>query len=72
MQKQKILNWLNHNRQKVIELYKNQYIAYNENGVIAHSENLKELIRLGEESEEDFLVYLVPSCYHPLQILSIR
>ncbi len=72
MQKHNKLNWLNHNREKVIELYKNQYIAYNENGVIAHSKNLQELIKLGQESGEDFLVYLVPSRYHSLQILPIR
>lgn len=72
MQKHKMFKWLNQNHQKVIELYKNQYIAYNENGVIAHSENLKELLKLGQESGEYFLVYLVPSRYHSLQILPIR
>ncbi len=72
MQKDKILKWLNQNHQQVIELYKNQYIAYNENGVIAHTENLKELLQKGRESGEDFLVYLVPSHHHSLQILPIR
>lgn len=34
---QQMLKWLNQNRQMLLDLYKNQYIAYNANGLIAHS-----------------------------------
>jgi hypothetical protein len=35
-QAQEMLRWLNKNRDTVLDLYKNQYTAYNEKGVIAH------------------------------------
>lgn len=40
-QTQELLKWLNRNRRMLLELYKNQYIAYNVNGIIAHSERLQ-------------------------------
>jgi len=66
-----MLKWLNNNRQKVIELYKNQYIAYNEKGVISHSENLTDVLQLAKISGETFLIYLVPAKSHYVQILPI-
>ncbi len=45
-----MLKWLNHNRQMLLDLYKNQYVAYNANGLIAHSENLREVLQLAEAS----------------------
>ncbi|MDF5721736.1 MAG: DUF5678 domain-containing protein [Rhizonema sp. PD37] len=44
-----MLKWLNHNRQMLLDLYRNQYVAYNANGLIAHSENLREVILLIRE-----------------------
>ena len=41
-----ILKWLTLNRQMLLDLYKNQYVAYNTNGIIAHSENLREVLEL--------------------------
>lgn len=55
-----ILKWLNRNRQMLLDLYKNQYIAYNANGIIAHSENLREVLALANASKQPFLIYLVP------------
>jgi len=40
LEQEEMLRWLNKNRDTVLDLYKNQYIAYNEKGVIAHGENL--------------------------------
>lgn len=55
-----MFKWLNRNRQMLLDLYKNQYIAYNANGIIAHSENLREVLALGNASKQPFLIYLVP------------
>jgi hypothetical protein len=40
-QSEPMLKLLNKNRHQVLELYKNQYIAYNSQRVIAHSKNLQ-------------------------------
>jgi len=66
-----MLIWLNQNRQMLLDLYKNQYIAYNANGLIAHSENLREVLQLAEASEQLFAIYLVPRRTASIQILSI-
>ncbi|MFH7025080.1 MAG: DUF5678 domain-containing protein [Heteroscytonema crispum UTEX LB 1556] len=67
-----MLKWLNRNRQMLLYLYKNQYIAYNANGLIAHSENLREVIKLAEASGEIFVIYLVPRSTASIQILSMK
>jgi hypothetical protein len=64
-----MLIWLNQNRQMLLDLYKNQYVAYNANGLIAHSENLRELLQLAEASEQLFSIYLVPRSTASIQIL---
>ena len=43
-QAQEMLRWLNKNCETVLDLYKNQYIAYNEKVVIAHGENLQNVL----------------------------
>jgi hypothetical protein len=67
-----MLKWLNHNRQMLLDLYRNQYIAYNANGLIAHSENLREVLNLAEASNQAFAIYLVPRRTASIQILPIR
>ncbi|MBC6431307.1 hypothetical protein FM036_10995 [Nostoc sp. HG1] len=67
-----MLKWLNQNRQMLLDLYKNQYVAYNPNGLIAHSENLHEVLELAEASEQLFVIYLVPRRTASIQILPIR
>ncbi|MEH2339957.1 retropepsin-like domain-containing protein [Nostoc sp.] len=69
---QQMLKWLNQNRQMLLDLYKNQYIAYNANGLIAHSENLREVLELAEVSKQIFSIYLVPRRTASIQILPIR
>ncbi|MEH2298206.1 MAG: retropepsin-like domain-containing protein [Nostoc sp.] len=69
---QQMLKWLNQNRQMLLDLYKNQYIAYNANGLIAHSENLREVLELAEASKQIFSIYLVPRRTASIQILPIR
>ena len=71
-QSEPMLKWLNKNRHQVLELYKNQYIAYNSEGVIAHSKNLQEVLQTAEASGQQFLIYLVPSRRLSLQILPIH
>lgn len=67
-----MLKWLNHNRQMLLDLYRNQYVAYNANGLIAHSENLREVLELAEASKQLFAIYLVPRRTASIQILPIR
>lgn len=66
-----MLQWLNKHDSKVLELYKNQYIAYDENGVIAHGENLQEVLALAKAERDDFSIYLVPPKRESVQILPI-
>ncbi len=71
-QAEKIIKWLNTNRQMVLDLYKNQYIAYNEEGIISHGENLQDVLDIANTSEKQYLIYVVPSNRHSLQILPIH
>lgn len=64
-----MLIWLNQNRQMLLDLYKSQYIAYNANGLIAHSENLREVLQLADASEQVFTISLVPRRTASIQIL---
>ncbi|ELS02614.1 hypothetical protein Xen7305DRAFT_00023320 [Xenococcus sp. PCC 7305] len=65
----RMLQWLNHNRRQLLDSYKNQYVAYNADGLIAHSENLQKLLEQANSQEEDYLVYLVPRKTASIQIL---
>ena len=67
-----MLKWLNCNRRMLLDLYRNQYVAYNANRLIAHSENLREVLDLAEASGEAFAIYLVPQRTASIQILPIR
>lgn len=67
-----MLKWLNRNRSMLLDYYKNQYVAYNANKLIAHSENLQEILELAEASGEIFAIYLVPRYVASIQILPIR
>jgi hypothetical protein len=69
---QEILTWLNRNRRMLLDLYKNQYIAYNVNGIIAHSEHLREVLDIAEASGQKFVVYFVPLSTASVKILPIR
>lgn len=71
-ERDEILKWLNKNRQKLLDLYKNQYVAYNANGIIAHSENLQEVLELAKAAKQTFLIYLVPRRTASVEILPIR
>ncbi len=71
-QTQAMLRWLNRNHHHLIELYKNQYVAYNENGVIAHSEDLQEVLQLAKTSGQHFVIYVVPRRRYSVQILPIH
>ncbi|MBE9228934.1 retropepsin-like domain-containing protein [Phormidium sp. LEGE 05292] len=67
-----MLKWLNRNRSMLLDYYKNQYVAYNADRLIAHSENLQEVLELAEASGEIFAIYLVPRYVASIQILPIR
>jgi Family of unknown function (DUF5678)/Aspartyl protease len=65
-----MLKWLNRNRQQ-LKKYAHQYVAYNANGIIANSENLREVLQLAEASGELFSIYLVPGFTGSIVILPI-
>ncbi len=67
-----MMKWLNRNRQMLLDYYKNQYVAYNTKGLIAHSENLQSVLELAKTSGEDFVIYLVPHTTASIQILPIH
>jgi hypothetical protein len=69
---QEMLYWLNKNRDTVLDLYKNQYIAYNEKGIITHGENLQNVLEQANTAHQVFLIYLVPRCHYSIQILPIQ
>ncbi|MBD2118127.1 MAG: DUF5678 domain-containing protein [Microcystis sp. LE17-20A] len=69
---QEILRWLNKNRDNVLDLYKNQYIDYNEKGVIAHGENLQNVLEQANTTNQEFVIYLVPPCRYSMQILPVQ
>ncbi|PSF39358.1 hypothetical protein C7H19_00790 [Aphanothece hegewaldii CCALA 016] len=64
-----ILKWLNNNRHEILLKYPNQYIAYNQHGIITHSENLQEVLQQAKASGETYLIYLVPIYTASVQIL---
>lgn len=59
-QAHEMLQWLNRNRRMLFKLYPNQYVAYTADKLIAHSENLQEVLTLAKATGEPFLLYLVP------------
>lgn len=65
-----MLRWLNRNRRQLKD-YAHQYVAYNANGIIAHSENLREVLHLAQASGEKFSIYLVPGFTGSIVILPI-
>ncbi|MEA5534450.1 retropepsin-like domain-containing protein [Crocosphaera sp. XPORK-15E] len=71
-QAEKIIKWLNTNRHMVLDLYKNQYIAYNEEGIISHGENLQDVLDLANTSGKNYLIYVVPPHRCSIQILPIH
>ena len=68
-QAQEMLRWLNKNRDAVLDLYKNQD---NEKGVIAHGENLQNVLEQAKTTNQEFVIYLVPRCRYSLQILPVQ
>jgi hypothetical protein len=62
------LKWLNRNPQMLLDLYKNQYVAHSANGLIAHSENLQEVLELAKASKQEYSIYLVPRSANYIQL----
>ena len=71
-QAQAMLRWLNKNRESILDLYKDEYIAYNEKGIVAHGENLKPVLEKAQGSGQSFVIYLVPRNHYSIQILPIK
>jgi Family of unknown function (DUF5678) len=65
-----MLKWLNNNRRQ-LQKYAHQYVVYNANGIIAHSENLREVLQLAQASGELYSIYLVPGFVGSIVILPI-
>lgn len=68
---QAMLKWFNQHRQEIAKLYKSQYIAYDETGIVAHGKNLDKVLEIARNTKEDFAIYLVPSRQSSVKILPI-
>lgn len=66
-----MVQWLNRNHREILAQYKGEYIAHNANRVIAHGENLQEVLERANSSQEDYLIYVVPYRTASIQILTI-
>ncbi|NET90247.1 MAG: hypothetical protein F6K45_19490 [Kamptonema sp. SIO1D9] len=71
-QNRAMLKWFNKNYRNLRELYRNQYIAYNENGLIAHSEDLSSVLEIAKASGEHFAIYFLPKSTASVHILPIK
>lgn len=69
---QKIMKWFNQNRPLLLAQYRNQYVAYNTDGIMVHSENLQEVLQQIKSLGKPYLIYLVPASTASIQILPIR
>ena len=70
-QKYAMLQWLNRNHKKLLAHYKGEYIAHNAHGILAHGENLQEVLEQANSFQEDYLIYVVPKRTASIQILTI-
>ncbi len=61
-QNQQIIQWLNRNRHNLWQ-YRQQYIAYNQNGVLVSNADLGIVIEEAEGTGEEYSIYFVPK--HP-------
>ena len=66
------LAWLNQNIQNLRQNYYNQYIAYNADGLIAHDQDLDQVLKLAQESGEKYTIYFVPRRTGVIAILPIQ
>ncbi len=66
------MKWFNQNRPLLLAQYRNQYVAYNTDGIMVHSENLQEVLQQIKSLGKPYLIYLVPASTASIQILPIR
>lgn len=66
-----LLKWLHRNRRELLRLYKNQYVAYTFDRMLAHGENLDEVLAAASATGELFGVYRVPPRSASVQILPV-
>ncbi|NES96227.1 MAG: hypothetical protein F6K32_13530 [Desertifilum sp. SIO1I2] len=67
---QAMLKWLNRNRKQLFELYRGEYVAYTKERLLAHHEQIEEVLKRAEESGETYAIYLVPRSTQHIQFLS--
>jgi len=72
IREQKNLEWLNRNIQTLRKNYSNQYIAYNAKGVIAHAQDLDQVLELAQASGEKYTIYFVSRRIGAIVILPIH
>ena len=68
---QKIIGWLNRNRHTLTP-YRGQYIAYNEEGIMSHGNNLDQVLQEARASGRRFLIYIVPSHKCSITLYPVR
>lgn len=47
-------------------------MLYHEKGVIAHGENLQNVLEEANTTNQEFVIYLVPRCRYSMQILPVQ
>ena len=67
----RILHWLNNNR-GLVKKYKNQYIAYDHQGVLAHGTELSPVLESVKPLGKTFAIYFVPDHSASIVIYPIR
>jgi Family of unknown function (DUF5678) len=67
-----ITSWTIHNHERLYRQYPKQYVACGLSGVIAHGQNLDEVLELANRSGEYFLINWIPKRTSSVQFLAIR
>lgn len=70
--KNKLNQWLNSNKE-LVQNYRNKYIAFSSNDIIANGTSLDDVLKQAEQSNEYFAIYFVPKYFGKgIKILPIR
>ncbi len=70
-EKNAMIKWLNKNYRN-LKQYAHEYIAYNEHGIIISGKDLHQVVKIAEDSEQNFSIYLVPDHQGSIVILPIH
>lgn len=67
-----IPKWINKNKEFLAKKYRGKFIAITEDGIVAHSPHLKEVLEQAQKVSKPFSIYSVPLNLDRLRILPLR